>query len=119
IAYLDDDDEWIDQDKLKKQVEFLDSHQNYVLTGGGIKISESEIKLRPETDEQIRKTMLLRNNFFTSTVMLRRSSALLAGGFIKDETDLAEDYDLWLRLGRIGKMHNFQAAFTRYTVSHY
>lgn len=117
VAILDDDDEWVDPDKLKKQVEFLDQHPDVVLVGGGIKISNIKhqiSKIRPQTDRQIRKTMLFRNNFFTSTVMFRRGVAIKAGGFIKDQDDFAEDYDLWLRMGKLGKMHNFQEIFTLY-----
>lgn len=123
IAILDDDDEWIDIDKLKKQIKYLDEHKECVLVGGGIKIESGitshELKFRPETDAQIRKTMLFRNNFFTSTVMFRREAAVKAGGFIKDESDFAEDYDLWLRLGKFGQMHNFQEAFTLYRQPNY
>ena len=109
VAILDDDDEWVNVDKLKKQVEFLDTHPEYILAGGGINIVTSD-KLqvtsyfRPEEDQQIRNTMLFRNNFFTSTVMFKKSAAIKAGGFISDGADLSEDYDLWLRLGNIGKM---------------
>lgn len=117
IAILDDDDEWRDVDKLKKQVEFLDAHTDYVLVGGGIR--SEEIKYRPETNKKIRSTMLYRNNFFTSTVMFRREQALEAGGFINNWVDLAEDYDLWLRLGRLGKMHNFQEVFVNYSAPSY
>ena len=46
--------------------------------------------------------------------MFRRKAAEEAGGFIKDQEDLAEDYDLWLRMGDRGKMHNFQEAFVNY-----
>jgi len=133
VAILDDDDEWIDPDKLKKQVEFLDNHQDYILTGGGIEISNFQfpisneiqnpkskiIKHRPASDAGIRNTMLFRNNFFTSTVMFRRQAALKAGGFKKDEFDVAEDYDLWLRMGLLGKMYNAQEAFTLYSVPDY
>ncbi len=129
IAILDDDDEWVDIDKLKKQVEFLDTHPDYVLVGGAIRFKISDlrfqngetaaIKYRPKEEEQIRKTMLFRNNFFTSTAMFRRQAAVSAGGFIKDEYDLAEDYDLWLRLGKMGKMYNFQEVFANYRQPEY
>ncbi len=132
IAVLDDDDEWIDKDKLAKQVKFLDENRDYVLAGGGIKIESGitcppsagasgdcrrenhELRMRPESDAQIRRTMLFRNNFFTSAVMFRKEAAIKAGGFIKDTIDLAEDYDLWLRLGSFGKMYNFQEVFANY-----
>lgn len=131
VAILDDDDEWLDRDKLKKQVEFLDKHQEVVLAGGGIEINQKSKtclaesrrvknqKFRAETDKQIRKIMLFRNNFFTSTVMFRREAAVKAGGFIFDGADLAEDYDLWLRLGEIGQMYNFQEPFTAYRLPSY
>lgn len=122
VAVLDDDDEWIDGDKLKKQVEFLEKNPEFVLVGGGIKISNSKYqitKLRPQSDNEIRKTMLFRNNFFTSTVMFRRGAALKAGGFIKDGVDVAEDYDLWLRMGQNGKMYNFPEVFTLYSPTSY
>jgi len=120
IVVLDDDDEWMDDEKLAKQVSYLDEHREVILVGGGIIISENKKrKLRPESDEQIRKTMLIRNNFFTSTVMFRKASALKAGGFIKDQYDFGEDYDLWLRLGKIGQKYNFQQAFAKYRLPHY
>lgn len=124
IAILDDDDEWVDVDKLKKQVEFLDQNSDFVLVGGGISVIDSKnqasrTKLRPQKDENIRQTMLLRNNFFTSTVMFKREMVIKVGGFIKDEQDFAEDYDLWLRLGNVGKMFNFQEVFTKYTLPNY
>ncbi|MBL8030441.1 MAG: glycosyltransferase [Candidatus Doudnabacteria bacterium] len=118
IAILDDDDEWIDKDKLLKQVEYLDKYPEVVLAGGGIKTElgsrNYELRMRTEGDIEIRNSMLYRNNFFTSTVMFRRQEALDVGGFEQDEIDLAEDYDLWLRLGKVGKMRNFQEVFTSY-----
>jgi glycosyltransferase involved in cell wall biosynthesis len=120
IAILDDDDIWVDPDKLKKQVDFLDANKSYVLIGGGIEVvgpgNQKKTRIRSETDSQIRQTMLFHNNFFTSTVMFKKNAAILAGGFISDGIDLAEDYDLWLRLGERGKMHNFQNILASYTL---
>jgi len=134
VAILDDDDQWIDPEKLKKQVEYLDKNKECVLVGGGVELISNvkflisnqiknpngkNIRLRPESGQQIRQTMLLRNNFFTSTVMFRRQEAIKVGGFLSDEDDFGEDYDLWLRMGKMGKMHNFQEAFTAYRVPDY
>lgn len=101
----------------------MDGHPECVLVGGGIKLESrsknQEVRMRPETDRVIRRTMLFRNNFFTSTVMIRRSAALAVGGFFSDGLDFAEDYDLWLRLGERGCMYNFQEVFTQYRLSAY
>lgn len=124
IAILDDDDSWLDVEKLKKQVEFLETHKDYLLVGGGIEQnfnskSKKKLLFRPESDFKIRQTMLFQNNFFTSTVMFKRQEALVAGGFVKDIVDLCEDYDLWLRLGKLGKMYNFLEVFASYTRNPY
>ncbi len=123
VAILDDDDEWMDIDKISKQVKFLNGHPNYVLVGGGIVIEGlKDLKIerfRSETDRSIRNWMLIKNSFFTSTVMFRREAAIKAGGFVKDEIDLGEDYDLWLRMGKLGKMYNFKEAFTLYAKPSY
>jgi len=128
VAMLDDDDEWLEPDKLARQVEFFRSHPKAVLIGGGRLLRRSDempersamdALSRPEDDAAIRKTMLLRNNFFTSTVMFRRSAAMAAGGFIDDGSNVTEDYDLWLRLGTQGEMHNFPEPLDVYRVPAY
>jgi glycosyltransferase involved in cell wall biosynthesis len=124
IAILDDDDEWIDPEKLKKQVDYLDSHKDCVLVGAAVnlkieRLKDLKITKRPETDARIRRTMLLRNNFFTSTVMFKREAAITAGGFVSDTDDFVEDYDLWLRMGKLGQMYNFPQVFTCYRVPNY
>ena len=126
VAFLDDDDEWIDPEKLSKQVQWFERNPDGVVCGGGIKkISNfkfsisNKTAMRPESDFIIRKWMLLKNPFFTSTVMFKKSAATRVGGFLFDGIDLAEDYDLWLRMGKIGKLYNFQEVFTAYRVSEY
>lgn len=122
IAILDDDDIWVDRKKLSKQLAYFERNPEAVLVGGGIKISKNNItvnKFRPESDKQIRKWILLKNPFFTSTVMFKKNIALKAGGFINDGQDFAEDYDLWLRMGVLGKMFNFKEVFTEYAKPSY
>lgn len=128
VAIVDDDDEWINPGKLQKQVQYLNEHADVVLVGGGMEVvpahglgaSGSGVHIfRPELDRLIRRTMLFRNNFFTSTVMFRREVALAAGGFTSDGDDFAEDYDLWLRMGLYGRFYNFPEVFVRYRQSLY
>jgi len=120
IARLDDDDYWCDHDKLKKQAEFLDGHHACVIAGGGtIVIDENDRErfryLKPETDGKIRDRALFANPFTHSTVMFRRAIALRLGGYGNFAN--AEDWDLWLRLGRHGELYNFQEYFVRYLMT--
>ena len=120
VARLDDDDHWCDDDKLKKQVAFLDEHPVYVVVGGGTIVVDANDKERfryfkPETDEAIRARALLANPFTHSTVMFRRNAALAAGGY--GSFNNAEDWDLWLRMGLHGKLYNFQEYFVRYLMN--
>jgi glycosyltransferase involved in cell wall biosynthesis len=120
IARLDDDDKWIDNDKLKKQVEFMEKNPEYVLTGGGvvaINDKEEEIfrYLENETDEQIRKKALLSNPFTHPTVLFRKDAAVEIGGY--QILEFAEDWDFWLRLGKVGKLYNFPEYFAHYLMA--
>ncbi|MDD4062432.1 MAG: glycosyltransferase [Candidatus Pacebacteria bacterium] len=112
IARIDDDDQWIDQDKLKKQVDFLESNQDYVLVGTGIIVQNDNGEelfryLHPKSSEDIKKTILFKCCFIHPSVLIRRDAVLRVGGYSESETDRhVEDYDLWLKLGSLGKLYN-------------
>jgi len=112
IARIDDDDKWIDKDKLKKQVEFLENNKEYVLVGTGvIVVNENEKELfrylMPQKDQNIRNKILWKNCFAHSSIMFRKDTALKLGGYSEeDNVKHVEDYDLWLKLGTIGKFAN-------------
>ncbi len=118
IARLDDDDVWCDTQKLEKQVAFLEKNPEYVLVGGGqIRIDEKgkEISrfLLPENDRDIRNFILQRNPFTHTSVLFRKETWKKVGGY--DESLIfSEDWDLWLKFGRIGKLYNFQEYFVDY-----
>jgi glycosyltransferase involved in cell wall biosynthesis len=116
IARLDDDDFWCDENKLQKQVNFLDSHPDYFAAGGGIiMIDEKGNELfryqKRESDEEIRKYALFANPFSHTTVMFRKDAALKAGLYTMP---YIEDWNLWLKMGESGKYYNFQEYFTMY-----
>ncbi len=117
IARLDDDDYWCDSDKLKKQVAFLESHPDHVLVGSGMIVVDEHDKelyrfLKPETDAQIRERALLTNPFGHTTVVYRADAARKVQGY--SNIHYAEDWDLWLKLGEVGKFHNLQEYLTNY-----
>lgn len=117
IARIDDDDYWCHKDKLKLQVEFLDSHPDYVVVGGGVILVDENggelfRYLKKESDDEIRKFALYSNPFTHATVMFRKDVALKLGGY--KNIKHVEDMELWLRMGKVGKLHNMKEYFITY-----
>ena len=118
IALLDSDDSWIDGDKLKKQIDFLEKNPDYVLTSGGIiRINENGQEIsktkNPKKDEDIRESMLFSCLISPSAAVFRRKTYDIIGGF-NEGSDLSEDWQLFLEMGKIGKLYNFQEYFLAY-----
>ena len=123
IAPLDDDDFWYDPKKLGKQVGFLEEHPNYSLCAGGVigigKKSSGETStigtLYPEEDQDLRKLMFAPEGIVHSSIVFRRKDWEGVGGY--DEINpLGEDFDLHLKLGRVGEIYSFQKYFTAYII---
>jgi len=121
IAILDDDDAWADNNKLKKEVEFLNKNSEYVGCGGGLIVIDEKGKerlriLKPEKDEDIKAKALLANPMANSTTLFRYEAAKKVGFY--DETLLQfADWDFWLKMGLIGKLYNFPRYFAYYQMS--
>lgn len=117
VAILDDDDYWIDKEKLEKQYNFLNSHPDYVACGGGLVIIDKEGKkgkniFKPETDESIRKIATMANPIVNSSSLFRRE----IGGLYDQDLPQLADWDFWLRIGQKGKLYNFPEIFIAYRV---
>ena len=56
-----------------------------------------------------------RNVFVHSSVMFRRSQALEVGGY-RDQFVYAQDYDLYLRLARVGQLMNLHQPLVKYRI---
>lgn len=122
IARIDDDDEWIDKDKLKKQIEFFNNNIDCVLIGTGvIVVNEEGLELfrylLPEKDRDIRGKLLEKNCFVHSSVMFRKDIVISLGGYSEEKyTKHVEDYDLWLKLGTVGKLSNLPIYAVNFTL---
>lgn len=122
IARLDDDDQWIEEDKLKKQIEFLEKNSDYVLLGTGVVVVDEEEKeqfryLVPEKNKEIKNKLLGKNCFVHSSVMFKKDVALGLGGYGESkEVYHIEDYDLWLKLGTKGKLANLPIYGVQFTL---
>ena len=119
IARLDDDDFWQDPQKMEKQINFLENNPEYAIAGGGVIKIDKEGKeivrfLLPETDEDIRKVILISNVFAHSAVIFKKDSWSQAGGY-DEQFGFFSDWGLWLKLGKQGKFYNFQEFFICYS----
>lgn len=119
IAVLDSDDVWTDKEKLQKQFDFLETHSDYVLIGSNIKIvSDTGAFIKntdfPTEDRDIRASILMTNPIPHSTVMFRTETANTVGRY-NEKLSCVEDLDLFLRLGKLGKMKNIKETMTSYT----
>ena len=122
IARIDDDDEWIDPQKLEKQLAFFKKHPDCVLVGIGVIVVDEEDEelfryLLPETDEKIRKKIFYKNCFIHSGVVFKKDAAMKFNGY--DESEKVrhiEDYNLWLKLGTVGKLANLPIYGVKFTL---
>jgi glycosyltransferase involved in cell wall biosynthesis len=112
IARIDDDDQWTDTNKLGAQVAFFESNSDYVLIGTDATVVDEHavtlsMNTMPKTDMAIRSKILSKNCFLHSTIMVKKSALERVGEYSENIKQLhAEDYDLWLRVGLVGKMAN-------------
>lgn len=120
VAMLDDDDAWCRDDKLARQVEFLDTHPDHVGCGGGLIVVDPEGRekyrfLKPETDAQIRRAMLFSNPMANSTTLFRRAAGERAGWY-DASMRYSGDRDFWMKLALIGRLYNFPEHQSFYTM---
>jgi glycosyltransferase involved in cell wall biosynthesis len=120
IAILDDDDQWIHEKKLENQIMFLEQHKEVLVVGAEKTafVTEEGTHLfwyTNQTDpKKIHDGMLVSNPIINSSVVFRKEPYLQVGGF--SDMRLAEDYDLWLRMGKIGDIANIPNTETAYTL---
>ena len=113
IAFLDADDEW-HPEKLERQLRLAKGDVVLVATDW------SRDAVRAPAPEPVPTTVLptskilLLNRFQTSTVLLRRDAFTAAGGF-DSSLDGVEDWDMWLRASREGRVVKLDWPFVRYT----
>jgi glycosyltransferase involved in cell wall biosynthesis len=108
IAFIDADDLWKDN-KLERQMAQLAKHPEAdICYTGRIEFSEDEAGIHLDTPrpappaEKIREFLFRKSTFLPSSAIIRRAALLEIGGFATDP-DVAEDWDLWIRLLHAGK----------------
>lgn len=87
VAFMDDDDEWIDPDKLAKQVTIFENHQNkklgIVCSGVQLIDTTGKMTVKHELKPPNLASVLLKGNglIHNSTVMTKRIIMQEVGGF--------------------------------------
>jgi hypothetical protein len=108
IARIDADDLAL-PDRLALQVAHLDQNPDCVLLGCDFDEIDPEGRVigandfRMTTDAALRWQLLFTTPFLHPGVAFRRAAALQIGGYRKTY-DVAEDYDMWVRLSAVGRI---------------
>lgn len=105
LARIDDDDHWTRPDKLARQWAEFERNPDLVLLGTGYRDEWGREIRNPAGDREIRKQMLFRCPFCHPSVMIRTSAFRSAGGY-DEALSYGEDWELWLRLGKAGRLAN-------------
>jgi len=116
---VNDADDLSQPDRLQKQVEYLDAHPEIGLLGSCMDMIDGEGLVTGhrntyEHDAEIRRGLLQFNPMPQPAVMMRRQLVVDVGAY--SLTEIAEDYDLWVRLAAVTKLHNLQEPLVRYRV---
>ena len=121
ISFIDDDDIWIDEKKLEKQIDYMETHGNVGICwtfwdiidmNGNIILQE---KCR-DSDKKIRNTILQANQFCTSSVMIINDENLR---FDEKFSWFSEDYELWCKIWTKYKFYNIPFPCVSYRINQY
>ncbi|HWF09187.1 MAG TPA: glycosyltransferase family A protein [Bryobacteraceae bacterium] len=118
IARIDSDDFWTDPRKLDWQLDHFRKFPALALVGTWANAVDESGKViykldSPVEDEAIRRWILLRNPFVSSSIVMKTDLARQCGGFHPRE-ETYEDYGLWLRLGSLGSLANMPVYMVGY-----
>lgn len=119
IARIDAGDRFISQ-KLEKQVAFLEQHPDYAIVGCNyvnvfLPSSVERKSSVPLTDGEIRKSIVRKNPFAHSCVVMRTDAYRQAGGY-DAQMRFGQDYDLWFRMLKVAKAANLEDSLCIRTV---
>lgn len=119
IAFLDADDVWFSE-KLELQMKHLDSYPDAVLVYSDYSAFDNNGKaLRKRKKEKYAGNIfyqLIKENFIpTSTVVMKKEYFNKIGSF-DESIEIAEDWDLWLRIARRYSICYFDKPLMKYKI---
>lgn len=120
LARMDADDIAL-PDRFAAQVALLEREPEVVCVGGSYDMIDEQGAILAETrppitDAEIQQQLLAGFTVIQHPCAMFRRSALLAVSGYDESAFLAEDLDLWLRMGEIGKLANLEQVILLYRV---
>jgi glycosyltransferase involved in cell wall biosynthesis len=118
LARMDADDICMSQ-RFEHQVAFLDSFSDHVVVGGWVeRVNTTKQPIGPIRPPSLHEEIDQNNlkgitSIWHPTAMIRKVAVLDVGGYRKEFMH-AEDLDLWLRLGEVGKLANLPEIVLQY-----
>ena len=122
IAIIDSDDIAM-SNRFELQFNFLEKYEDFGLVGGNLIIIDEKSKhigkrKYPSSNNELRKKMLIKNNFAQPAIMMRRTTLDKVGNYSKaGKIDKARDYDLWIRFANVSKVANLKEEVLKYRIS--
>ena len=115
-----DHDDLSSPDRLEKQLAYMRAHPECVLLGTRATIWSAGTPTdrahdHPEWNAELKLDLLFDNPFVHSSVVMRRREVLDLGGYCTDvRRQPPEDYELWCRLARTGRVANLPERLLAY-----
>lgn len=116
-----DHDDLSEPMRLEKQIKFLEMHRSIVLVSCNYDIIDSNCELIKRIKLSDNDTLVEWNLIFYnylgghSQVMYRRDVVLSIGGYT-ESFSYAQDYDLWLRVSKLGRIHILPETLMKYRI---
>ncbi len=114
-----DADDWSYPDRIEKQVGYMESNPDIVLSSGNMEICDEKMIIKnrsnfPTTDHNIREVLLQYNPMVHPAMIFRRDIALSIGGY--NETVKSEDYMFIIDMSSKGKLGNLKDILIKYRI---
>lgn len=118
IARMDADDIAL-PNRLEEEMNFLKENEDVVCVGSGSIIIDDEgyeltVWSIPTKDYDIQKLLMAGHCPLANPSVIFRKDAAIKVGCYREEFGTAEDYDLFLRLGEVGKLANINKPLIKY-----